>query len=157
MTNEKITILIVDDDLSITEVLKLILEARGYEIDIAHTGNEAIEKSKSKIYNLAILDIRLPDIEGTKLLKAMRDSSPKMVKIMLTGYPQLQNAIEALNDGADAYFVKPANPEKLLKKIEEKLEEQKEARKITQDNIAVYLQSRTEKLLQELEEENKTS
>jgi len=151
LPDEKVAILIVDDDPSITEVLKLILEARGYEVDTASTGNEAIEKSKSKVYNLAILDIRLPDMEGTKLLKAMRDSSPKMVKIMLTGYPQLQNAIEALNNGADAYFVKPADPEKLLKKVEEKLEEQKEMKELTQKNIAVYLQSRTEKFLQELE------
>ena len=150
MQEEKTKILVVDDDQSITEVLKVILEARGYEVDTASTGKEAIEKSKEKIYNLAILDIRLPDMEGTKLLKAMRETTPKMVKIMLTGYTQLQNAIDALNDGASAYFIKPVDPAKLIKTIEEKLLEQKEANETTQDNIAKYLKTRTEKLLQEL-------
>ncbi|RJS78200.1 response regulator [Candidatus Bathyarchaeota archaeon] len=148
---EKVRILIVDDDQNIIEVLKLILEARGYEVDAASTGNEAIEKSKTNIYNLAILDIKLPDMEGTKLLKALRETSPEMVKIMLTGYPQLQNAIDSLNDGADAYFIKPADPAKLLKTIEEKLEEQREAEELTQEHIAAFLKTRTEKLLQELE------
>jgi DNA-binding response OmpR family regulator len=151
LPNEKARILIVDDDPSITEVLKLLLETRGYEVDTASTGNEAIEKSKVKIYNLAILDIKLPDMEGIKLLKAMRETTPKMVKIMLTGYPQLQNAIEALNDGADAYFVKPADPAKLLKTIEEKLLEQKEEKEFTEEKMAKFLKTRTAKLLQELE------
>jgi len=151
LPNEKARILIVDDDPSITEVLKIILEARGYEVDTASTGKEAIEKSEEKIYNLAILDIKLPDMEGTKLLKAMRETSPKMIKIMLTGYPQLQNAIEVLNYGADAYFTKPADPAKLLKTIEEKLLEQKEEKEITEEKIAKFLKTRTAKLLQELE------
>lgn len=151
MKEEKTRILIVDDDPSITEVLKVILEARGYEVDTASTGKEAIEKSMDKIYNLAILDIKLPDMEGTKLLKAMRETSPKMIKIMLTGYPQLQNAIDALNDGADAYFIKPADPAKLLKTIEEKLLEQKEEKEMTEEKISVFLKTRTAKLLQESE------
>lgn len=104
---EKKRILLVDDDKSICETLSLILESRGYEVDVAYAGKEAIEKSETRIYNLAILDIRLPDTEGTRLLKAMRQTSPKMVKIMLTGYPQLENAVDALNERADAYFTKP--------------------------------------------------
>ena len=151
MPNEKARILIVDDDPSITEVLKIILETRGYKVDTASTGKEAMEKSEEKIYNLAILDIKLPDMEGTKLLKAMRETSPKMIKIMLTGYPQLQNAIEALNYGADAYFIKPADPAKLLKTIEEKLLEQNEEKEVAEEKIAKFLKTRTEKLLQELE------
>jgi DNA-binding NtrC family response regulator len=151
LPKEKARILLVDDDPSITEAMKIILEARGYKVDTAHTGKEAIKKSETKIYNLALLDIRLPDMEGTKLLKAMRETSPKMVKIMLTGYPQLQNAIEALNDGADAYFVKPADPAKLIKTIEEKLLEQNEEKEVTEEKLAKFLKTRTEKLLQELE------
>lgn len=151
MQEEKAKILIIDDDPSITEVLKIILETRGYQVDTASTGNEAIEKSKTRIYNLAILDIKLPDMEGTKLLTALREKSAKTIKIMLTGYPQLQNAIDALNDGADAYFIKPADPAKLLKTIEEKLLEQKEEKEMTEEKIAAFLKARTQKLLQELE------
>jgi DNA-binding NtrC family response regulator len=148
---EKTRIIIVDDDENICSTLGLILGARGYEVDIANSGKEAIEKSKVNVYNLAVLDIRLPDIEGTKLLTVMRETSPRMVKIMLTGYPQLQNAIDALNDGADAYFTKPVDPAKLLEAIEEKLDEQREDKTTTEEELGAFLKTRTEKFLQELE------
>ena len=85
-----------------------------------------MEKSKTKAYDLAVLDIRLPDIEGTKLLRTMHETCPKMVKIMLTGYPELQNVIDAIKSGAEAYFTKPVNPVRLIKAIEDRLEELKE-------------------------------
>ncbi|RLI21847.1 hypothetical protein DRO45_01745 [Candidatus Bathyarchaeota archaeon] len=145
----KARILIVDDDEDICRTLSLILEEKGYEVDAAHTGKEAIEKSKTKVYNAALLDIKLPDMEGTELLTAMRETSPKMIKIMVTGYPALKNAVEALNKGADAYLMKPVNPEKLIKTLEEKLKIQKEAEVMTQEKIAAFVKTRTEKLLQE--------
>lgn len=150
MGTEKRRILIIDDDENICDSLSLILGARGYEVDVAHTGKEAVEKSDKYIYNLAVLDIRLPDIEGTKLLKQMRETTPRMVKIMLTGYPELQNAIDALNDGADVYFTKPVDPVKLIRAIEEKLDDQEEDRNHIEDELEVFLKSRSEKLLQEL-------
>ncbi|RLI21834.1 sigma-54-dependent Fis family transcriptional regulator, partial [Candidatus Bathyarchaeota archaeon] len=66
-------------------------------------------------------------MEGTKLLTAMQDTFSKMIKIMVAGYPSLQNAVEALNYGADAYIMKPVDPEELLRVIKEKLKEQREA------------------------------
>ena len=150
MGTEKRRILIVDDDENICDSLGLILGARGYEVDVAYTGREAVEKSDKYIYNLAVLDIKLPDMEGTKLLKQMRETTPRTVKIMLTGYPELQNAIDALNDGADVYFTKPVDPAKLIKAIEEKLAEQEEDETKTEDELGVFLKNRSEKLLQEL-------
>jgi DNA-binding NtrC family response regulator len=149
MNANKKRILLVDDDENICATVGFILEARGYEVDIAGTGNEALKKTEQKIYNLAILDIRLPDMEGTELLKKMHNVSPEMIKIMLTGYPQLNNAIKSLNDGADAYFTKPADPEKLLKKIEEKLDNQETSEKRTEDEFGLLLQNRSEKLKQQ--------
>jgi DNA-binding NtrC family response regulator len=148
---EKKKILLVDDDTSICQTLSLILESRGYGVDVANTGKEAIKKSEANIYNLAILDIRLPDMDGTKLLKEMRQTSPKMIKIMLTGYPQLQNAIDALNDRADAYFTKPVDVAHLIKTIEDRLDEQEESKQDTEEKLTLYLKNRTEKLLQEPE------
>lgn len=146
MTKEKSSILIVDDDESILATLSAILEGQGYDIDTAKNGKEAIEKSKSRFFNLALLDIRLPDMEGTKLLTTMHDSMPKMVKIMLTGYPSLQNAIEALNLGADAYIIKPVDPEKLIKIIKEKLEKQREAVKISEERMAKWIKKRVRQI-----------
>jgi DNA-binding NtrC family response regulator len=122
--SENKKILLVDDDKKVCDTLSLILESRGYQVDIANTGKIAIEKAKTNKYNLTVLDIRLPDIDGTKLLKSMHEISPNMVRIIMTGYPDLKNAINALNEGADAYFTKPVDPSRLIRTIEDKLEEQ---------------------------------
>lgn len=126
LQTEKAKILLVDDDRNICDTLSLILESRGYDVDVANTGKAALEKSKTKAYDLAVLDVKLPDIEGTKLLKMMHETCPRMVKIMLTGYPETQNAINAIKSGAHAYFTKPVNPARLIKTIEDRLDELKE-------------------------------
>jgi len=143
---KKPSILIVDDNEGILESLSAILEEKGYCTDTAKNGREAIEKSKTNFYNLALLDIRLPDIEGTKLLTKMEETTPRMVKIMITGYASLQNAVEALNLGADAYIMKPVDPENLLKVINEKLKSQREAEKMTQDKVTGWIETRARKL-----------
>jgi DNA-binding NtrC family response regulator len=143
---EKKSILIVDDDRTILRSLREILEFEGYSVETVQTGQEAIEKSKTEFYNLALLDIKLPDMEGTKLLEAMHETSPRMVKIMVTGYPALQNAVEALNMGADAYLMKPVHPQRMLKVVEEKLKEQEEAKSMTEEKVAQWIETRVKKL-----------
>ncbi|MGB9960112.1 MAG: response regulator [Candidatus Bathyarchaeales archaeon] len=147
----KTSILVVDDDESICKTLGLILEGRGYNVDVAYSGEKAIEKSRAKAYNIAILDIVLPDIQGTELLKALQETTPKMIKIMLTGYPKLDNAIEALNYDAEAYLTKPVNPENLIKVIEEKLEKQRREEIMTVKRIEAFVKTRTQRLLEEME------
>jgi DNA-binding NtrC family response regulator len=114
-------ILIVDDDRSLLGSLAQILQLEGYGVETVESGREAIEKSKSRFYDLALLDIRLPDMEGTELLAKLNDTSPPMIKIVVTGYPNIQNATDSLTLGADAYMIKPVNPETLLRTIQEKL------------------------------------
>ena len=143
---KKASILIVDDNEGILETLSAILEERGYSTDTAKNGREAIEKSKTNFYNLALLDIRLPDIEGTKLLTKMKETRPKMVKIMITGYASLENAVEALNLGADAYVMKPVDPENLLMVINEKLKTQREAEKMNEEKVTEWIETRARKL-----------
>jgi DNA-binding NtrC family response regulator len=136
----------VEDDANIRETLKIILEQKGYDTDTAKNGQEAIQKSKAKFFNLALLDIKLPDMEGTKLLTKLHDDLPKMVKIMVTGYPSLENAVEALNLGADAYVIKPVKPEKLLALIKEKLEQQTQAEGMTEEKVTDWIKTRVRKL-----------
>ena len=143
---EKKSILIVDDDKAILKSLKAILQLEGYSVDTAETGSEAIEKSKARFYNLALLDIKLPDMEGIELLTKMQRTIPRMMKIMVTGHANLENAVKALNLGADAYIVKPVNPQKLLKVVEEKLKEQEEAEKMTQEKVTEWIKTRVRKL-----------
>ena len=146
MNAEKKSILIVEDDKAIIKSFKVILQSEGYSVDSAETGREAIQKSKAQFYNLVLLDIKLPDMEGTKLLTTMHETSPKMVKIMITGYPSLENAVEALNMGADAYIIKPVKPEKLLALIEEKLKKQSQAEKMTEEKVVDWVKTRASKI-----------
>jgi len=119
--SEPVRILVIDDDESVRKILTTILKEEGYVVDTAETGKEAIKKNETNSYNLALIDVRLPDMDGTKLLTAMQKTNPKMVKIMVTGYPSMRSAIEAVNKGADGYILKPIKIENLLKTIREHL------------------------------------
>jgi DNA-binding response OmpR family regulator len=115
------TILVVDDDKSILRTFTRILQKNGYEIDSAETGKEAMEKAASRHYDLALVDIRLPDMDGTDLLAKIKKQLQNTIKIMITGFPSIESGVKALDEGADAYLVKPVKPEELLMLIEEKL------------------------------------
>ena len=142
----KPSILIVEDDANIRETLSTILRQKGYNTDTAKDGCEAIKKSKARFFNLALLDIKLPDMEGTKLITMMHENLPKMVNIVITGYPSLENAVEALNLGADAYVIKPVEPTKLMVLIEEKLGEQREAERMTEEKVTDWIKTRVRQL-----------
>ncbi len=120
MENSKKHILVIDDDKSILRTFTRILQKKGYETDVAETGKEALEKSKKKSYDLALIDIRLPDMDGTDLLVKMKHTMKDALKIMITGFPSLETGVKALDEGADAYLVKPVKPEELLALIDEK-------------------------------------
>jgi DNA-binding NtrC family response regulator len=121
MTAEKRRILLVDDDEFILKSFKTFFEKRGYDVATASTGGEAIKKAQFGFFNVGLFDIRLPDMEGTEILRQTRGSP--MVKIMVTGYPGMDNAVQSLNDGADSYVVKPVKLGELLSLIDEKLRE----------------------------------
>lgn len=139
-------ILVVDDDETIRTTMKAILEDEGYIVDLAGTGNEAVKKTRERSYNVALLDIRLPDMEGIELLKLMHDSVPRTRKIMVTGYPSMQNAISALNKNADAYLLKPVDVEKLLNTVKEQLQAQDNERKFSEQKVAEFIESRVKEL-----------
>jgi DNA-binding response OmpR family regulator len=121
LVKPKKTILVIDDDKSILRTLTRILQKAGYEVDTAETGKEAMDKAEKRRYDLALVDVRLPDVDGTELLVSMKDSLRDSVKIMITGFPSLDTGVKALDGGADAYLVKPVKPGDLLTLIEEKL------------------------------------
>jgi DNA-binding NtrC family response regulator len=139
-------ILIVDDDENIRKTMKAILEDEGYMVDSAASGKEAVEKTNNVQYNLALLDIRLPDMEGVELLKLMKDNLPRTRKIMITGYPSMQNAISAVNKKADAYLIKPVDVEKLLETVKEQLKQQEEDSNFNEMKVAEFIESRIKEL-----------
>ena len=146
MTENKFKILIVEDDENIRKTMTNILQQKGYKTDTAKNGKEAEQKTKANFYNLALLDIKLPDMEGTQLLAKLHKAAPKMVKIMVTGYPSLENAMEALNQGADAYVTKPVKPAKILELIKEKLEKQHQDEKMTENKVTDWIKTRARQI-----------
>ncbi len=149
---ERARILVVDDDESIRKAISTILEEKGYEVDTAESGREAIKKTHSGFYNLALIDIRLPDMEGTELLMRMKETTPRMVKIIVTGFPSLQNAMDAVNRSADAYAIKPVRMDDLLETIRVHLEKQRQAKRYSEDKIAEFIETRVKELDTEAQE-----
>jgi len=139
-------ILIVDDDADVRESLKAILSDEGYLVDAAANGAEAISKTESAVYNVALIDIRLPDMEGTELLTKIRETVPKTRKIIVTGYPTMENAIKALNRGADAYVLKPFDAKAVLKTIEKQLHKQREEEKFSEEKVAEFIETRVKEI-----------
>jgi two-component system response regulator HydG len=119
------SVLIIDDDTKMRELLASILENEGYSTETAGSAKEAIKACQKFHFDVALIDVELPDMNGTKLLSALREIKPKMAKIIITGHPSIENAVKAVNEKADAYLLKPFNPADLLETIERILAEKK--------------------------------
>ena len=137
-------ILIVDDDEKIREMMSNILTDKGYSVKSVGRGKDAITESYKQLFNLALIDILLPDMEGTELLTKLRKSEPEMIKIIITGNATLDNSISAANKGVDGFIVKPFDPKKLLKLIESKLKDQREKMQFNEKKVAEYIELRHE-------------
>ena len=135
-------ILIVDDDPQIQEMISDILTDKGYTVKAVSKAKDAIAESNKELYNLALVDIHLPDMEGTELLGKLRKTEPEMIKIIITGNATLDNSIEAANQGIDGFVVKPFDPKKLLKLIETKLRDQREQMQFDDKKVADYIEQR---------------
>lgn len=112
------SILVVDDDKSILQILAKILQKAGCSVAAVETGRQAIRKLETQTYDVAIIDVRLQDINGLDLLNRIQTIAPKMVKIILTGSPSDEDRSRALEQGADYYLSKPIKLEQLIEIIE---------------------------------------
>jgi K+-sensing histidine kinase KdpD len=121
----KNSILVVDDDHDFLVIIRQILEKKGYEIKTAPSAGEALALLKASFFNVTILDISLPDADGTELLPGIMELHPEIIAIMLTGHSSVRNAVQSLNRGAFAYLEKPVDPENLLSVISRGLEKQR--------------------------------
>jgi DNA-binding NtrC family response regulator len=137
---------VIDDEEGIRRTISTILADAGYVVDTVENGKQAIERAEANFYNLALIDIRLPDMEGTELLTALKETTPKMVKIILTGYPALQNAVKAINKGVDYYLTKPVNNDELLRLIKELLDKQKQQKEYGEQKLAQFVETRLKQL-----------
>ncbi|MFA5031392.1 MAG: response regulator [bacterium] len=122
--NIKNSILIIDDDKDVCFMLKQIFNLNDYEVDTAMTGGEAIKKVRDRFFNVILLDIKLPDIEGTKLVPLLKKIHPTMKIIIVSGFSYLNISMKILDKWALSYVVKPFDIDELLFKISEAIEKQ---------------------------------
>lgn len=110
-------ILLVDDDEQILRTFTRILERAGYEVETARTAAEAKKKIRRARYAAALIDIKLPDADGTDLLLKLPKTS-EVAKVIITGFPSVEYGERAWDYGADDFLVKPVNPKELLETLD---------------------------------------
>ena len=120
MNEEKKRILVVDDDVGILRVFKNILEKEGYVVETAETGKDALEKIKNEKFSVCLVDVRLPDMDGTDLLLKM-PNDPETIKIIVTGFSSEEVGKKAADYGADDFLVKPVRAEELIATVRDRL------------------------------------
>ncbi len=111
---EPVGILIVDDSPGYADLLSLVLEEHGFGVDVAVTAAQALECARRRCYDVALVDIHLPDALGTELVGQIRKLCPTTDCVMMTAYSSTQTAVQAVKEGAYAYLVKPVGPSDLL-------------------------------------------
>jgi two-component system cell cycle response regulator len=122
---KRVNALVVDGDEEIRRTLMERLQEAGYFTDVAPNGKDAIEMVKEFFYNIAVVEVELPDMLGLDFLKVIKGIHPDTSVIFITGNPSLENSVGALNAGANAYIVKPLKIEELMEHINEALDKQR--------------------------------
>lgn len=116
------SILIVEDDLTFSTMLKTWLGKKGFSVDTASSNARARKQLDAQSYDLILSDLRLPDQDGIFLLSWMKEQGYDIPLIIMTGYADIQSAVQAIKHGASDYISKPVQPDELLKKIDEALQ-----------------------------------
>jgi DNA-binding NtrC family response regulator len=111
-------ILVIDDEADIRESLETLLSLDGYSVDLAETGGEGLRKAEDGNYDLVLLDLMMPDRSGMEVLREIRDRDTETPVFMITAYGSVEVAVQALKTGANDYFSKPWDNEKLLIEID---------------------------------------
>lgn len=142
--HRNLRVLIVDDDQFLAETVADILSDQVEEVKTCRTGAEALEAASTHKYGIALVDVRLPDIGGVELLRRMRQATPDLDIAIVTGNASVHSAIEALNQGATRYILKPCAPDELRSVVSDLAERQ-------------HLRERNRLYLRRLEVQNRLS
>ncbi|HCL06624.1 MAG TPA: DNA-binding response regulator [Chitinophagaceae bacterium] len=125
MTNPKATILLVEDEENLHEALKLNLEMEGYEVSSAFNGTEALKKVANEYFDLIVLDIMLPEVDGIAVTESIRVNNNEVPILILSAKNSSTDRVLGLKKGADDYLTKPFNLEELLLRVEKLIEKNK--------------------------------
>ena len=123
-------ILVVDDDINILKVIKMRLEAEGYQVTTAGKAKTALELATDDVFDFALVDLKLNGTSGIQLMENLHQLNPEMPVIILTAYGTIKSAVEAMRKGAYSYLTKPFNYDELLLQTKNCLEKTKLTKEI---------------------------
>ncbi len=122
----KASILVVDDEEQIRTVLAKALHEMGdFSVEVAETAQQALQKIQNGVYDLILVDYKLPDMDGLQLITEIVKVKPKILAILLTGYSDTNMAVEAMKRGASDYLTKPVDLDEMVVRLRRVLEERK--------------------------------
>ncbi len=134
MNKEIDRILVADDDAVIREGLRRILSAEGYEVETVSNGRAALERLDQQRFKLLVTDLKMPGMSGLEVLQALRSCQPELPVILITGYAAIDNAVEAMKNGATDYISKPFANEEIVSKVKNAME----SRAVLIDDICLW-------------------
>ncbi|MBT3354442.1 MAG: response regulator, partial [Candidatus Scalindua sp.] len=119
--NNKIRVLVVDDEPKICHLIEELLKLEGYQVDVSFSGMDALQMLKRDDYQMMLTDLKMPGIDGLELIKKAKVESPEIRAIMVTGYATVDTAVQSLRHGVDDYITKPFNIFELKKAVKQTL------------------------------------
>jgi ActR/RegA family two-component response regulator len=141
-------ILVMEDDLSVAKGLELVLSEEGYAVNLAGTGELALEAFRQKRFDLLVADLRLPDIDGMEVIKEVKEAKPETEVIVITGYGTTATAVEAMKLGVHDFLPKPFTEDQIKSAIDEALKAHVEK---PADAVIKRAETEEEKLIQKRE------
>ncbi|OQX65968.1 MAG: hypothetical protein B5M55_01950 [Desulfococcus sp. 4484_242] len=115
-------VLVIENEDVICNACRLVLAEKGHEVDISNTGKSGLIAVSRNGYDLVLLDIKLPDMDGMDILKILKENVPTLRVIVMTGYATLSNAVQAMKLGATEYLPKPFTDDELVAAVEKACE-----------------------------------
>lgn len=140
-------VLIVDDERNVRLTYRAALETEGFEVAEAESGTMAVEKFAQSTFDVAVLDLRMPEMGGLELLEAMRDKNIKTPTVIITAYGDVPNAVKAMKLGAIDFLAKPVTPDELRKVLNEIIERHEHAMPAGQGRRVTPLRYKSEPAL----------
>ena len=115
---KSLKVLVIDDESVICDACHMVLSEKGHMVDRCMTGKTGLHTIEQGTYDVILLDMKLPDIDGMEILKTIRERMPATCVIVMTGYSTMSNAVEAMKLGAADYLAKPFTDDDLIEAVE---------------------------------------
>jgi len=113
-----VKVLVIDDECVICDACEMVLSEKGHAVTSITNGKDGLSALRQGAYDILLLDMKLPDIDGMEILRVVQEERPGLCTIVMTGYSSISNAVEAMKKGADDYLAKPFTDDELIATLE---------------------------------------